>query len=364
VLMEACYIAHGLLLRSTFPLVGMTPLLCEHRESSALQELALERIQPTQLMAGWSGSRGGPSAEPSWRGRLGDGHELTLQEGVDDDVLFAYGERSGSHQPHACFHLDGARRSLKCATFDGDGDDVDEQLGWQRALLTKVLASVSLLLGYEALHASAVDCAQGAVAIVAPPGTGKTTLALELVRRGHRLLCDDVLTLGHDVRGVRAHPATPHMNLPLQQGRALPLPMFTPLTNTGDELWGAIGAVAQRARPLRLICLLRRREQGRGRKEPLPPGQLPPGPLPLAPYMLGLDDDAKRQRQRFALYAELAATAEIVPLSYGADEGPAATAERIENMLASGAATELTTTSSSTPHTPTLAGSRALGSIA
>lgn len=364
--MEACYIAHGLLLRSAFPLAGMTPLLGEHCEATALHELALERVPPTRLMAGWSGSRGGPSAEPSWRGRLGDGRELTLEEGVDEDVLFAYGERSGSRPPRACFHLDAAHRSLKCATFD---DNLDEQLGWQRALLTKVLANVSLLLGYEALHASAVDCAQGAVAIVAPPGMGKTTLALELVRRGHRLLCDDVLTLGHDVRGVRAHPATPHMNLSRRQGRATPRPLFTPLTSAGDELWGAVGAVAQRARSLRLVCLLRRRETERAQTGPLPPGRLPPGPLPLAPYMLGLDDDAKRQRRRFALYAELATTAEIVPLSYDAEEGPAATAERIERMLALGAADEQTAASLS-PHptprasAPAPAGGRTLGSIA
>src|SRR5581483_3173351 len=223
--MEACYIAHGLLLRSAFPLVGMTSLPGEHSEGEGLRALSLERVPPERLTAAWSGSREGPSDRPSWRGRLGDGRELTLQEGAEDDVLFTYAARSRTRPPRACFHLDRARRRLTCATSEAGTFD---ELDWQRVLLTKVLANVSLLLGYEALHASAVDCARGAVAILAPPGTGKTTLALELLRRGHGLICDDVLTLGRDARGVWAHPATPHMNLSRRQARAASRSLFEP----------------------------------------------------------------------------------------------------------------------------------------
>ena len=56
----------------------------------------------------------------------------------------------------------------------------DSGLDWQRALISKVIPSISVMLGYEALHAATVESPQGVVAIMAPSGAGKSTLALEL----------------------------------------------------------------------------------------------------------------------------------------------------------------------------------------
>jgi hypothetical protein len=49
--------------------------------------------------------------------------------------------------------------------------------------------------GYEALHASAVRTPQGIVAFCAQSGTGKTTVAYALGRRGNRPWADDALVL-------------------------------------------------------------------------------------------------------------------------------------------------------------------------
>ncbi len=302
--METCYLAHGMRLHSAFPLPGMTPVANEDPFS-----LALELASPAELAALWSGARGAPS----WRGYLGDGCELRIERGRAGDLLFTYGKR-------ARFHLDTDRRSLTCAP-------VESGLYWQRALLTKVLADVALVRGCEALHASAVDSPQGAVAIVAPPGAGKTTLALELMRRGHPLLSDDVLTLTAGRAGVLAHPATPHMNLAPEHD-AIASPLVAVLAMMGQERWTVAHAVARGPLGVRAIFLLERRIG-----LPLGVELLPPSPLALAPYMLGLDDDIERERRRFALYADLAASATLLRLSCDTDEDPADIADLIEQAL-------------------------------
>jgi hypothetical protein len=195
--MEEPYVAHGLQLHSTWPLPGMVPDVDED-----LPSLRLTRVPRVQLGANWSAR-----ASPVWRGYLGDSCELKIERGGRGDLLFTYGDR-------ACFHLDADRRTLTCAPGEAG-------LYWQRALLTKVLANVSLVCGREALHASAVDSSFGVIAILAPAGTGKTTLALELMGRGHTLRADDVLTLAQGRCGVVAHAATPHMNLNLACDRDL-----------------------------------------------------------------------------------------------------------------------------------------------
>src|SRR5207245_620438 len=86
-------------------------------------------------------------------------------------------------------------------------------LDWQRVLLSRVLPNVSLARGREALHASAVETPLGILAVAAPSGTGKSTLAGELMNRGWPLFADDVLVLSRGSGGVEAHPASPHMNV-------------------------------------------------------------------------------------------------------------------------------------------------------
>ena len=305
--METHYVAYGLAIRSSFRLPGMVP-----GEEEALPLLALELVTGPELAMAWSGS----DDPPLWRGRLGDGSDLTIESGTTGDVLFTNGDR-------ACFRLDPGGRSIVCAPRRPG-------LDWQRTLLTKVLSSISVIRGYEALHASAVESPYGAVAIAAPTGMGKTTLALELMRRGSRLLSDDVLALAATPDGVLAYPGTPHMNVAASQ----PVGLVTDdigrtLGVLGGERWVAAREPAREARPLHAICLLERSPELQ-----LDVQVLPSSPLPLAPYMLGLLDGSERERTRFDLYGDLMASAALMRVTSGLTDRPADIADLIEGALA------------------------------
>jgi hypothetical protein len=305
-MMQTAYAAYGLQLLSTFPLAGMDPDRAEN-----LPSLSLDLQSEGQLAATWNGM----DCPPVWRGRLGDGLDLTIERGVAEDLLFSYGDR-------ARFHLDASMQSLACVPQH-------EGLDWQRTLLSKVIASVSVMRGYEALHASAIDSPQGVVAILAPSGAGKTTLALELMRRGWPLFADDSLTLAHEPGGVRAYPGTPHMNVTeAQMSSMASWDIGSSLGVLAGECWIVARATVREARSVRMICLLTR-EAGRKLDAQL----LSSNPLRLAPYMLGLRGDTERERSRFALYAELMSSTTLMALGCGEDDKPSDVADLLERAL-------------------------------
>jgi hypothetical protein len=80
---------------------------------------------------------------------------------------------------------------------------------WQRMLIAQALPFAAVMRGLEVFHASAVAGEGGAVAFSGPSGTGKTSLALALVRRGATLLADDVLAVEQADDELLAHPGTP-----------------------------------------------------------------------------------------------------------------------------------------------------------
>jgi hypothetical protein len=80
---------------------------------------------------------------------------------------------------------------------------------WQRLLIAQVLPFAALLRGLEVLHASAVVTGCGGVVLSGPSRAGKTTLALELCRRGAGFLADDVLALEGVEGELRGHPGAP-----------------------------------------------------------------------------------------------------------------------------------------------------------
>ena len=301
------YAAFGLALRSDFPLLGMA-----RSEADDLSPLTLSLKTPAELQADWSGAR----ASSPWRGRLGDGQDFMMERGVDGDLLFTYGER-------ALFRLDEGRTRLGCAPRDPSA------LDWQRVLLGRILPNVSITNGREALHASAVETPLGVVAVAAPSGMGKSTLASELVRRGWPLFADDVLTLSPGAEAVNAHPASPHMNLASETaGAARPEELGTVLATLAGERWTTVRGASSEVRPVAAVVFLERALGLSLEAEPLSPS-----PLAFAPYMLGLPDDASRDASRFALFSDLAESAALLRLAADLADGPADLAETLERAL-------------------------------
>jgi hypothetical protein len=298
------YSAFGLTLQPSFPLPGMAP-----SGGEGLPSLVLDLETPEALRAAWSGSL----TSTPWRGRLGDGQELTIERGIDGDLLFAYGER-------ARFRLDAAGSRLECAPRDV------ARLDWQRVLLSRVIPNVGIAQGHEALHASAVETPLGVVAVAAPSGMGKSTLASELMRRGWPLFADDVLVLGRGRGVVEAQPATPHMNVSAEA--ADPEELGTTLGVIAGERWVAVRTASRRAREVAAVVLL---ERGPGLALAVRP--LPGSPLDLAPYMLGLPDDDGRDAANFALYADLIDSAKLLRLTADTTDSPADLAEAVERAL-------------------------------
>ncbi len=309
--MRTTYVAYGLQLHCSFELPGMSA-----RSDAGLPSLSVERVAPAELDGTWSGSVG--AAE--WRGVLGDGCPLTIERGVEGDLLFTYADR-------ARFHLDAAKLILLCAP-------AEEGLHWQQVLLGRILPNVGLERGYEALHASAVESPEGVVAVVAPSGMGKTTLATELMRRGWPLFADDVLVLSTDAGCLRAHPGAPLMNVAVQGiGDGEQDALGRTLAVLAGERWVAAENASEGDRPVRMVCLFQR-----GPGLTLEAQCLLPNPLPLTPYMLGLPGDSERERTRFSLFADLVDQAELVKVTCSTDDSPAELADLLESTLRSPAA--------------------------
>ena len=93
---------------------------------------------------------------------------------------------------------------------------------WQRLLFAHALPLAARLQGYELLHASAVRRGESVVAFVASSGTGKSTLAANLVARGWGFVTDDVLAVACANGKVTAHPGPSLMGLVNAEYDSLP----------------------------------------------------------------------------------------------------------------------------------------------
>jgi hypothetical protein len=298
------HVAYGLSFSSSFPLPGMAPAEIEGPPS-----LCLVLEAPADLEAAWSG----PIGPAPWRGQLGDGELLTIERGVEGDLRFAYGDR-------AFFRLNPAGDRLACAPRDATG------LDWQRVLLNRILPNVSIAHGNEALHACAVETELGVVAVAAPSGTGKSSLARELMRRGWPLFADDTLILSGGTEAVEAHAAPPQMNIAAGDGDAEEL--GEALAELAGESWLAVHRAAGGSREVAAVVILERGPDLALGAQPLS-GTL----LALAQYMLGLPDDEGRDASRFALYSDLAESARLIKLTGGPGDRPPALAGALERVL-------------------------------
>ncbi len=299
--------AYGMRLDSSFPIAGMP---ATGPQDTGLPVLTLGLADPAETAAHWKRSGG----QEQWRGRLGDGLDLVI-ETAGEQVLFSYGERAAYLLHEEMTHLD-------CAP-------VSEGLDWQRTLISKVIPAISVMRGYEALHAAAVESPQGVVAVMAPSGAGKSTLAAELMSRGWPLFADDVLVLADTNGSVLAHPGSAHMNV----AEPLPAPLEHEVLGESiailaGERWMSARSVSTGPRPVRTLCLLERADGLELTAE-----ILPSGPLLLAPYMLGLSTDAGRQRSRFDVYADLMESCTLVRLTAAPEHRPPELVDLLERVL-------------------------------
>ncbi len=250
-----------------------------------------------------------------------DGCAYEMWRGSAGDHRFTWGER-------AVFHLDVGAETLTCG-FAADGD-----AGARRLLCDTVLWSVSLLRGYELLHAGAVSLGGETVAIVAASGGGKTSLVAELLCRGGELLCDDILALSSVDGRVVAHPGPPLMNLPLASLDAMPAEVGRVVAVLGEEAWVEVAGRVSEPRALSAICLL---ERGAGLPTGLAPH--PRGPLMLLPHALALPGSRARLRHRFELLGDLISEVPVLHLTGGDEASPPVLADAIEcELLAAGVA--------------------------
>jgi hypothetical protein len=196
--------------------------------------------------------------------------------------------------------------------------DVDDP-SWRRVLLDSVLATVSLLHGFDALHASAVLAPRGVVAFASRSGGGKTTLALELMRRGLPLMSDDLLVLSRREGLVAGHPAPPLMNVP--SGAAGP-PGIT-LATIGDETWLAPEQAADGPAPVASVFVLDRHPGAVARAVPQDRGI-----MHLLEHALRSGDAPTRLKARFELLSDLACHAPV----YLLEADPATAPERLADL--------------------------------
>jgi hypothetical protein len=236
-----------------------------------------------------------------------------MLEGSSGDLLLHCGE-------DALMHLDAERRTLRCAPSPTAG------VRWQRVLTDTVLWTVSLLRGFELLHASAVATGAGLIALAGASGSGKSTLAAEFIRAGARLFADDLLAL-EDLDGTLiAHPGPPLVNLPLRLDPSQIRDASVIATFDGEH-WVRLEQASTAPLPVAAVVLVSVCD---GRSECV---TLPASNLELLPWLIGFPHLQNRTRARFELSGLLAGQARLLRLRRGPEATPAELVALIESEL-------------------------------
>lgn len=208
-----------------------------NRPATGLEPAVLEGLPEVDVVIGDGAGADWPQGDIEMLVRAGppDGRAMTIER-----------DAAGAHRIHADTYgttvISPDHRLIACAPAS-DGADAR----WQRLLIAHNLPFAAVLHGYEALHAGAVAIDGGVVAIVAASGTGKTSVARELMRGGARFVCDDVLVLD---RELLAYPGAGAMNVRASG------PNATEADENG-EVRVRVDRV-ERPLPLRTVCFLER----------------------------------------------------------------------------------------------------------
>jgi hypothetical protein len=293
-------VAFGLGLRTDLELPGAWA-----QRTLAEPILQLRSASAVEIAERWSGLDA-----IGWEGTI-DGAPFVVERGRAGDHRFVHGTS-------AIHHLSADAGTLRCAPAD------PAEQSWWRVVLDSVLFTVALLRGYEALHAGTVAMQDGALAIAAPTGGGKSTLLGELLSDGLTLITDDVLVL--EARGKDsplAHPGAPLMTVP---AGTVPLP-GAPIASVGKERWVAV-PVHPHAIPLSALVVLNR---GPGLATSLHPARDPLAVL--IGSLLRFPRLPERERARFEVAGAIAAHVPIWELSADPSITPGALAALLRAEL-------------------------------
>jgi hypothetical protein len=300
--------AFGLDVRADFSLPGADSVPRGRQGFAELRELSIQMVEPEALPP--------IDGEPRYLRNLQsyDGDAFAMLEGASGDVLFLYGR-------NAAFHLSSDLQVLRCAA-PAEGDRA-----WHRVLMDTILWTVGLLRGYELLHASAVQTVGGVVAFVSGMGGGKTSLAVEWIKRGAVLFADDVVALDDRSGAVLAHPGPPLMNVPASQDGALP--EAETLALFGDERWVRLDTPPRAPAQLSAIVIVDRAPGEVARCVPIRASS-----LDLLPYAVSLPHMGDRTRRRFELFSAAAQTTPMLRLGADPAVTPAQLADLVEAEIA------------------------------
>lgn len=211
---------------------------------------------------------------------------------------------------------------------------------WQRLLFAHTLPLAARLQGYELLHASAVRLGESVVAFVASSGTGKSTLAANLVARGWGFVTDDVLAVACANGKATAHPGPSLMGLGNAEYDRLPAGSRTllgpRLGRRGKRRLGKpyfTTPVTPGPARLAAICFLERAAAGR---EAILEEQRPPEPrFLLGANFLSYLTSHDHLLSHLDACTEIAAATRAFTLRVPAHMSPAELARRVEEQLPS-----------------------------
>jgi hypothetical protein len=286
--------AYGLQVRSTFDLPIVDLPTAGSPEPYEQVDLTLRLVDEEEIAGNWSNANG----VPSWQTMFPSHCHVRLDRGQAGDHLLTFGRK-------ASFHLDRGGRTLCCASTEEDRSE------WKFFLLDTVLYCVSLIRGFEALHASAVCIEDSTCALVGTSGAGKSTLAAELLRRGCDLFADDVLSLSPTDRAVLAHAAPPLMTLPDSAQAIEEVGELLAVSTEQERSLVQVGRTSGDPQPLSAIFIL-----DRGSRAALQPLQETAHGR-LLPHMLSLDRRPARALSRFALLRKLVEQTPVYRLCLG-----------------------------------------------
>ena len=131
-------------------------------------------------------------------------------------------------------------------------------------LLGPVIGFVLRLRGFICLHASAVAIGEKAIALLGPPGAGKSTGAAAFAECGHNVLSDDIVPIEPSGEDFLVRPGYPRVclwpeSVQALRGSADALPRLTPNWEKRYLALHESGRFQSQALPLAAIYLLRER---------------------------------------------------------------------------------------------------------